>query len=159
MHCLPRSILAELPERGIQERWFSPNPRVPGFPGRLGECTVTEVPCRDSDQVGRYCDRLVVFIRHRIHTYDFPVVRRAIGRWTDADRGQQHRQDGRNLCAIGLSGCQPGKSGGNCKYLTILTDGLSGIDQYSTLALESQIRWHAYLAQGVSFGRRSVGIG
>ena len=87
---LPRSIFAELPERSIQERGFSPNPGAPGFSRGLGECTVTEVSCRDCDQVGRYCDRLVISVRHEILAYDFPIVRRAVGRRTDTDSGKQY---------------------------------------------------------------------
>jgi len=105
-HHLPRSIFAELPERSIQERGFSPNSGAPGFSRGLGECTVTEVSCRDSDQVGRYCDRLVVPVRHEILAYDFPIVRRTVGRRADADGGKQYRQGGCNLCTVGLGGCQ-----------------------------------------------------
>ena len=104
--CLPRGILAEFPERSIQERWFSPNPGVPGFSGRLGECTVTKVSCRDGDQIGRYCNRLIVSICHEILAYDFPIVRGAIRRRADTDCGKQYRQDGCNRCAVCLGGCQ-----------------------------------------------------
>jgi len=88
---LPRSIFAELPERGIQERRFSPNPGAPGFSRGLGECTVTEVSRRDSNQVGRYCDRLVVPVSHEVFAYDFPIVGRAVGRRADTDSGKQCR--------------------------------------------------------------------
>ena len=91
MSYLPRGILAEFPERSIQERWFSPNSRVPSFSGGLGECTVTKVSCRDGDQVGRYCDRLIVSICYEVLAYDFSIVRQAIGRRADTNCGQQHR--------------------------------------------------------------------
>ena len=99
---LPCGIFAEFPERSVHERGFSPDPGAPGFPRGFSECTVTEVSRRDSDQVGRYRHRLVIPVRHELLAYNFPIVRRAISRRTDADSGKQHRQGGCNLCTVGL---------------------------------------------------------
>lgn len=89
MYHLLRSILTKLPERGAHQGRFSPNPRTPGFFGGLGECAITKIPRRNGDQIGRYCDRLVVLVSHKILAYDFPVVGWTIGRGTDTDRRQQ----------------------------------------------------------------------
>jgi hypothetical protein len=86
MRYLPRCIFAELPEGSIHEGGFGPNSRAPGFPHGLGEWTITEVSRRDCNQVGGYCDRLVVGVSDEILTYNFPVVGWPIGGWTHADR-------------------------------------------------------------------------